>query len=369
MFSTIELILLLCVLLYITDILWLRIGLLRTSSKKELQKLVFPFVTVVVAARNEEKNILQCLESLSQLEYPQDKIEIIVVDDRSTDKTSSIVTTFIKQFSHFRLIQITTEGTTIKGKANALAVALDEARGEIFMFTDADCSVSSKWVKTTIKNFGDSIGIVGSYTLLNAENTFEGIQALDWLIHFSVSAALAGNNVPLTVIGNNFSISKKAYDGVNGFRGIPFSITEDYALALAVLKQTKFRVKFLLNSETLVKSFPCETWKQIYRQKQRWGFGANEMVLPGIIVIGLGYITHLLLLCSFFLVPVMFLWKLFAAKFLADIFLLWKPMKEFRARRLLKYFIPFEIYFYLYGLLFPFVILFTKNVTWKERQF
>ncbi|MBS4028872.1 MAG: glycosyltransferase [Ignavibacteriales bacterium] len=371
-----EIVLLAALFLYVADIFWLQRGLLRCFpfqqrffAEQPSSVPALPFVTVVVAARNEEKNILPCIESLSRLEYPHDKIEIIIVDDRSTDTTSGIVSTFIASLSHFKLLRITQEGKQTHGKANALAVALDEARGEIFMFTDADCTVSPLWVKTTAEQFQNDVGIVGSYTLLTARNTFEGIQSLDWLMHFTVSAAMAGHQLPITVIGNNFSISKKAYNAVGGFRGIPFSVTEDYALVQAVLKTKKYNVRFLVSDETLIRSYPCATWKEIYRQKQRWGVGALDMVSEGIIVIGIGYVAHLLFLFGFFFSSLPFLLSLFGIKFLADIFLLRKPLSEFRGRTLLKHFLAFEVYYYVYGLIFPLIVLFTKKVTWKERKF
>ncbi len=367
-FIFMEIFIYLFVLLYILDAFWLKYGLSKCRSDLDELKY-FPFVSVIVAARNEEKNILQCLNSLLQLSYPKDKFEIIIVDDRSTDNTANIIENFIQTKENFVFLQIKEEGKILKGKQNALSIAIKKSRGEIIMLTDADCEVSPKWIETTVKNFDDNTGIVGGYTVLDSKNWFDGIQSLDWLLNFSAVAASIGNGFPISVIGNNFSIRKKTYDEFGGYENIPFSITEDFALLQAVVKKTKYKIKFILSKNNLVKSFPCKKWSEIYRQKKRWGIGALEMCVSGIFIIGIGYFGHLAILLSFFILP---LWKsliLVCAKIFIDILLLYKPIKEFNKLSLLKYFLHFEVYCFIYGLLFPIVPLFSKKVVWKERKF
>jgi cellulose synthase/poly-beta-1,6-N-acetylglucosamine synthase-like glycosyltransferase len=370
MIFTFESLLIFFVLLYLTDIFWLWLGLKKSIEvSKKIIANSLPSVSVVVAARNEETNILACLHSLSQINYPREKLEIIIADDRSSDSTSVIISAFIENHPEFKLVKITSEGKEIRGKANALAVALDNALGEIFMFTDADCCVSPDWVRSTVNEFQDDTGIIGGYTVLRANSVFEGIQSLDWILNFSVSAAMTGKNLPITVIGNNFSIRKKAYELVGGFRGIPFSVTEDYAMVQAVVQRTSYQVKFLLSKTTLVESYPCITWKQLFRQKQRWAVGAMNMVPHGVLVIGIGYITHVLMLLGILIVSPFILVSTLGIKLLADIFFLALPLSEFRIFSRLKYLFPFELYYIVYGFLFPFIALFTKNVTWKERKY
>ena len=118
------------------------------SSKKFPQKneIDLPDVSVIVAARNEEENILRCLKSLDRLEYPEDKLQIILVDDRSTDNTQNLVDNFIIDKPKFTKIVTKKEIGRLKGKTNALANALEIASGEIILTTDADCVVTATWV-------------------------------------------------------------------------------------------------------------------------------------------------------------------------------------------------------------------------------
>ena len=75
-----------------------------------------PDVSVIVAARNEEENILRCLKFLDKLEYPEDKLQIILVDDRSTDKTENIIENFIINKPKFTKIVTKKEIGRLKGK-------------------------------------------------------------------------------------------------------------------------------------------------------------------------------------------------------------------------------------------------------------
>ena len=69
-------------------LLYLTIGIVRTKTELTAEQ---PFVSIIVAAHNEAKNIAVCLDSLLNQDYPEEKMEIIIVDDRSTDDTASIV--------------------------------------------------------------------------------------------------------------------------------------------------------------------------------------------------------------------------------------------------------------------------------------
>jgi len=121
------------------------------GAKKKFSRLnddELPTATVIVAARNEESNIKRCLNSLGMLEYPEGKLEILIVDDRSTDKTGEIIDEFISERENFRKIIPDEPKGKMVGKVNALATAIRGANGQIILTTDADCAVKPLWVKT-----------------------------------------------------------------------------------------------------------------------------------------------------------------------------------------------------------------------------
>ena len=97
-------------------------------------------VSVVVAARNEEENIRECLASLARQTYAREFYEVVLVDDHSSDATSHIAKEMSPLF-HSLTILSPPDDPVLKGKTNALAHGIRHASGEIVMITDADCVV------------------------------------------------------------------------------------------------------------------------------------------------------------------------------------------------------------------------------------
>lgn len=361
--------------IYIAVIIFFWMGL-RRNERFPRNDAYEPTVSVIVAARNEEESIGQCVAALSRLDYPRQKLEIIVVNDHSTDNTAAIVERLIPE--HPNLTLINAKGSTghVRGKANALAQGIEESKGEILFFTDADCIVPTTWVRETLTYHTDGVAIVAGLTLIPSTNNFEGMQALDWIYLLSVASAAAAWNIPLTAVGNNFSIRRSAYDSVGGYKKLPFSVTEDYVLAQAVWQQTKLQIRYPINAKTVVESKACPTWKDLYRQRQRWGVGGLDMVLRGLLLMSVHFAMHSLLyigLALFIVLPSVapttsLYLAVIAGKMLADVSFLWKPLKVFNTMNLLKYFPAFELYYSIYQLLLPFIALLSKEVIWKERS-
>jgi len=115
----------------------------------------YPFVTVVIPVKDRRDEIRDCLNSLAQLDYPQDKLEIIVVDDGSTDDTAQVVGTF-----DVRLIR----QPISRGPAFCRNIGVKEANGEIVAFIDSDCTSNPVWLKQLIPYFAfDGIGAIGGF--------------------------------------------------------------------------------------------------------------------------------------------------------------------------------------------------------------
>lgn len=352
---------------YLAQMLFLRAGLEKATRIPTVAGFQ-PNVSIVVAARNEEHRLAECLRSLIRTDYPPEKLEIIVVNDGSTDNTAEVIRSFIGQHPSLRMITTTPGTGNLRGKANAIAQGIEGSRGEVLMFTDADCSVTPGWVSESVKYFDDETGAVGGFTLLDVNRTFEGIQALDWIFLFGLSSSAAGWNVPLTAIGNNLSVRRSAYDATGGYARIPFSVTEDYALVQSILRNTSYRVRFPVDAMTLVRSNACQTWSQLCRQKQRWGVGGLDMIFPGMMIMAIGWSAKLslaLLLLSGHFIPFVLLT---ICTILAEFYFLWKPLKKFGALQIVKYLPAFTIYFSVYVLVIPLIAYFSQRVVWKERS-
>src|SRR6187549_1214219 len=102
-----------------------------------------PFVSIIIPAKNEERLLRGCIRSLHQLDYPKDKIEIIIVDGLSTDNTARVAIEMgAKVISNVK--QTVSPGRNI---------GFENAKGDLIAFTDADCIVDKNWLASSVKYF------------------------------------------------------------------------------------------------------------------------------------------------------------------------------------------------------------------------
>jgi 1,2-diacylglycerol 3-beta-glucosyltransferase len=368
--TTIELIFLAATAAYLFQGIVLLIGLARTryaaAAKNE------PTVSIVVAARNEEESIGSCITSLTELDYPKEKLEIIVINDQSSDRTPDIVAEAARRFPFVRLVNALPSHGRIHGKANALAQGIDTAHGEIVMMTDADCTAHHQWVRRIVGYFSNDTGIVAGFTLLNVTGWFSGMQSLDVAYILGMGAAAIGLRMPMSCIGNNFSFRRAAYDAVGGYRGIPFSVTEDFALFKAIVNTGRWNYRFPVEPETLIMSRACPQWIDLYRQKRRWAVGGKEIQIQGIFLLIVGLAVHCGLVGEM-LFPSLLSAPVFAGgmalKIATDYAFLSAILRRTGQRSHLRHFLLFELYFLMYVIALPFVVFLGGKVVWKERKF
>ncbi|MBZ0200166.1 MAG: glycosyltransferase [Ignavibacteriaceae bacterium] len=352
---------------YFMQSVFFSIGASKKFKKLSDDKL--PAATVIVAARNEEKNIIRCLESLNNLQYPDGKLEIYVVDDKSTDATGKLIDDFIVDKPIFKKIDVENEIGKLRGKTNAIATAIEIAKGEIIITTDADCAVHPLWANTLASYYTKDVAMVNGYTTQKTTGGFSGMQALDFIYLLIVAAGTMNFKKPLSCIGNNMSYRKSVYQEVGGYEGIPFSVTEDFGLLMVFDKLKKYKIIYPLDKDALVVSEPCENMKALYHQKKRWGVGGLDSRPRGYFVMMWGFLSNILVL----LTPVMFspVWLyLVFFKLSTDFFVLYSVHQKLELTKDMKYFWSFQIYFTLYVIILPLILLFTgKKVNWKGRKY
>jgi len=340
------------------------------ASKKypKINEKDFPTVSVIVAARNEEENILRCLQALDKQTYPEGKLEIIIVDDCSEDSTGKIIEDFIEGKTRFKKI---TTGKTIgmlKGKSNAIANAIEISKGEVILTTDADCEPESTWVYTIASYYQKDVGIVNGFTTQKADTSFEGMQAIDFIYLLTVASGTINLGYPISCIGNNMSYRKQAYLDVGGYESLPFSVTEDSQLLNTINELNKYKIIYPLDKNALVTSQPCKSFKDLYRQKKRWAVGGINVPARGYFVMATAFVVNLaMLLTPLFFSPVWLYLTVF--KLATDFFVLYPVHKILGLTKNLKYFLTFQVYYIIYPLMLPFIVLFNRDVIWKERKF
>ena len=343
------------------------IGAKKTFPQLSDEQL--PTVSIIVAARNEENNILTCLESLNNLIYPDDKLEIIIIDDASSDKTLKITSEFIHGKINFRVIHLEeNDSTKLKGKVRAMAEGIKIANGEIILTTDADCAVSPLWAKTIASYYVGNVGVVNGFTTQIVKNSFSGMQAIDFIYLLFIAAGTINLGKPVSCIGNNMSFRKKAYEETGGFENLPFSVTEDFLLLNSIHKLKKYEVIYPLNKDSLVISKPAESNKELFYQKKRWAVGGIDTPPIGLGLMLWSFLTNLFLMMTPIFLSAAWVYLVFF-KVAIDFFVLLPVHQRLGLQKNLKYFPVFEIYYIIYMVVLPFAIMFNKKVKWKDRVY
>ncbi|MBP6411711.1 MAG: glycosyltransferase [Pseudarcicella sp.] len=327
-----------------------------------------PLVTIWIAARNEELNILNALTAMSSLNYPVSSLQILIGDDLSTDKTAQIVRDFIQDKPHFELIHISKTINNQRGKANVLANLYEHSQGEYFLISDADVTVNPDWVNGMIQSFeadpkiGHQVGI----TALRYENTFHCLQSLDWMYALTLLKKAADMGIALTGLGNNSGITRLAYESTGGYAKIPFSITEDFALFHEVVKQD-FGFHNAINQSVYAQTEPIFTIKDFLHQRKRWMVGALQC--PWWIVILLFwnafFIPILGLLACFFSVKIaLIVWLL---KWLNQSALMLPTLLKINQKHLIKHLFLYEIYSNAWAMAMVLFYYLPIKIDWKGR--
>jgi cellulose synthase/poly-beta-1,6-N-acetylglucosamine synthase-like glycosyltransferase len=327
-----------------------------------------PFVSVIIAARDEEVDLPRCLESLVAQTYPADRYEVIIANDHSSDATGRISEEFCRLHARFSTF-LTRLDDAVHGKPNALAQAIEKSRGEIILVTDADCVVPRTWIEKTAERYSPEVGLVGGITLQKADSYFHGMQSLDWayILGFASASTALGN--PLGSIGNNLSFRKEAYEQVGGYRKLKFSVTEDYTLVQAILKTKKWDFLYPIDPDILVQSRPCPSLRLLIQQKHRWGKGGLDMKLMGFFVMAIAFSTHAAIVWSLIGYSVPVAGTMLLAKFVGDYTFLYQILARLKHTDELRYFYWFELYYTLYVLILPFLVFFGGRVSWKGRRY
>ena len=144
---------------------------------------MLPKISILIAARNEEANILDCLQHIHQLNHPKENLQILLGNDQSTDQTAQIIKQFIADKPKFQLITISENLPNLQGKANALAQLAQKATGEFLFITDADIQVPKNWIENMLAEFEPNTGIITGVTGILGERLMDKIQCIDWFFN------------------------------------------------------------------------------------------------------------------------------------------------------------------------------------------
>jgi cellulose synthase/poly-beta-1,6-N-acetylglucosamine synthase-like glycosyltransferase len=250
----------------IISIFWIQV--IYFKEEKKIMKSFFPKVSILIPAYNEEKTISKTISSILDLDYPKEKIQIIVINDSSTDKTAEVV----RHFKKVNLIYNKHQGV---GKASALNKGLKYVTGEFIAVVDADSEVDKESLKKLIVCFDDEkVGaVISSIKIKNLKNTYHHIQRLEYILATFLRKLMSKIDTLHITPGVLSVYRTKLIKELGNFD--ENNITEDLEIALR-LRANNYSVK--MSHDSITYTNVPSNFKSLWNQRIRWfrGFIYNN---------------------------------------------------------------------------------------------
>ena len=328
-----------------------------------------PKVSIVIAMRNEENEVERLLQNLQSQIYPTDKLELILVNDHSTDNTLNILNS--SQLDNLQVINMPKEEF---GKKNAIKNAIELASGDIILASDADCSFNQNWVQTMANYFADeNIKLLsGPVAYRKQKGIFLSLQALEFSSLIGSGAGAIGVNNAIFCNGANMAYRKEIFLEVNEFSIDTAVSGDDVFLLHSVKAKYPNSIAFAKEQSAIVITYAVQTVSGFINQRKRWtakssGYKDNASIYTSFLVLFTNLAFVFLFAMLFWNIEYFNLFILFyGVKFLVDLILLFPILKFFNQTDLAKWIFPFEIFYSFYIVLIV-VLSFTKSFEWKGR--
>ncbi len=219
-------------------------ALIKGVERSKIPMRDLPFVSIIVPARNEETKISRCLESLLNQDYPN--FELVVIDDRSTDRTGQIIEELAKRDKRVRYVKGKDAPDGWIGKCNALAHAVGYASGEWYIFTDADTYHQPTSIRDAVSlGIKDKADLVSFVPLQELGCFWEKLVMPTLLSSFLIGDPFHSVNDPHAkrayAYGQYIMVRRTSYLAVGGHQSVRDEIVEDHAIG-RVFKDKGYKI-------------------------------------------------------------------------------------------------------------------------------
>jgi len=364
------------ILLYVFLIGQLIWGFNKVKTSNTIHSTPISGFTIIIPFRNEARHLPHLLESITRLNYPSEKIEIILIDDFSKDDSERICIQWRLKNEHLDTTLLKNLHLSNSPKKDAIGRAMPIAKYDWVITTDADCIVNKNWL-ITLDNYIQTNTvemIVGAVIYKTKNNWFHHFQQLDLMSLQGVTIGSFGMGKPFMCNGANFAYSKNFFYKIGGFGGITEQASGDDVLLLQkAVAENKTGVHYLKHPDFIVETKPENDLYKLLMQRVRWAaktasYKSNYAKFLAVIVL----LMNLSLTFAFCLLPFALLnWRVllsvFLIKYIVDYIMLYKSNAYLRKG---KFFIPLasSIFYPIFSSWVGIYSLF-GNYMWKGRTF
>jgi cellulose synthase/poly-beta-1,6-N-acetylglucosamine synthase-like glycosyltransferase len=337
---------------------WIKIKSVPAATTKHLPIQV----SVIIAVRNEEAGILKLLQDLNKQDYPHKLLEVIIIDDHSTDATVSLVSGFAAECTYalhlYKLTDYLQEPLPQNNyKKKAIELAVGMATGKIIVTTDGDCRVGEKWLSAIAHAFADTdMQIISGASLVGS------------------GAATLALGIPTMCNGANLAYRREIFLEVGGYADTAGTASgDDIFLMQKINRAYPGKAFFLKNDQAIVYTKAKEDWGAFVQQRKRWAGKWNMYqdklvpVLALFIFISNFSILAALILCCLGYYPLsMFLIQI-VIKFSVEFVFLTSVLRYLHKQQFIVLIILLQCVYFLYVSFFG-LISQKKGYSWKGRN-
>lgn len=327
-------------------------------------------VSVVVAVRNEEGTLPDLINTFARQSYPHDKIEIILVDDHSTDQSHSMISELQRKYPMLAIKTATCSGT---GKKRALTDGIRMATGEIILTTDADCLLPPNWVMGMLKSFRSNTNMVVGMVKIKSDDSFlHSLQFLEFASVMGAGISFLGWRFPIMCNGASLAFRKNIFEDVGGYTGnFHISSGDDEFLMRKIEKKYPGTIEVVSEPDCVVRTHAMHTVKEFFQQRIRWAgkWKANDSVLARIIALFVltAQISWLIILVSLLISFKVELAMILFIKITLEGIFLWRICKYFHEVFPKSAFFVLQVLYPLYVICIGTLAQF-KKYSWKDRE-
>lgn len=371
----------LIVITIFTNFLLIGWWLLNFRGESAAAQSEYPRMAVLLAVRNEEKRLENCLNGLLALHYPADKLRIWVGNDASEDATLAIAQRYAIQDARVQVVDAGAPLGKARAKANVLAHlaqanAHSETPADLLLITDADMTLQPQWAEGMLRSWQTgkerTVGVVTGITWVAGRTPWAVWQRIDWLFALGMVKVVSDWGVPVATMGNNMMLYRLAYEATGGYENLPFSITEDFQIFHEVMKYN-YDFQNVIHPDVMLKTQPMPTLSELLEQRKRWMQGAVRLPWPLVTILSLqaAFFPLVLILCWFSPALAAGLWATKVATQSLFIILVLRKLKLSAAewRSTLWQLVPYELYSSVVSMATVAHHLLPTKMAWKGRKY
>ena len=286
-------------------------------------------ISIVIAAKNEEKNLPRLITALSKQKYPDDFFEVIIVDDNSTDSTFETGRNLIKDLKNFSICRV--KEKRFEGKKGALQFGIEMAKNPYILITDADCSPEDKWIQAFADKFYLHFDFVFGVAPFHETGNFTNrISCFENLRTTLLTLTAAKLKLPYSAAARSFGFSKDSFHKIAGYANTTETLSGDDDLLLREAVKHKMKIEVIADKDAFVYSETVITLKGYLKQKARHTSTSVHYLFSHKLFLGSWHLLNLFFLVSpvFIFISNKFL-ILFFIKLFGDLSLVLMTQKYF----------------------------------------